>query len=65
MALEVDGAQHFSVMSPYLETGETQARNALLESRGYRVVSVPFYEWDELKTMKEQTLYLDKKLSMR
>ena len=46
IALEVDGPQHFVERLP---NGGMLLRNRLLEARGFRVISVPFYEWNSLQ----------------
>ena len=45
VALEVDGPSHF-VCNTRAPTGRTLARNRLLAARGWRVVALPFFEWD-------------------
>ncbi len=45
IAIEVDGPTHFLNSHPDELDGPTQLRNRLLESRGWRVVSVPVTEW--------------------
>ena len=42
IALEVDGPQHFVERLP---NGGMLLRNRLLEARGFRVISMPFYDW--------------------
>jgi len=42
-------------------TGETLARNRALAARGYVVVSVPWWEWAELKK-SGQAAYLTRKI---
>jgi len=42
-------------------TGDTLARNRALAARGYVVVSVPYWEWAELKK-SEQAAFLTRKI---
>ena len=47
VALEVDGPSHYTSTLPYKALGATRLKRRLLEARVDRVVSVPFYEWNE------------------
>ena len=64
VAIEVDGhCSHFT--SPNrMPSGSTRWRNRALAARGYVVVSVPYWEWDEVVRggMQAQVTYLDKKV---
>ena len=55
-AVEVDGPQHFT--SSGGKTGSTQLRDYLLEQRGWRVVSLPYFAIDAASTDAELTDYL-------
>ena len=55
VAVEADGPTHFADRSP---TGKTRLRRRLLEARGLRVVSVPYFEWDPLTTDGAKDAYL-------
>jgi len=60
LAIEADGPTHF--LRPDRQvTGETLARNRALARRGHLVVSVPYWEWDDLKK-SEQAAYLTRKI---
>ncbi len=48
VAIEVDGPMHFMSNKPDVPTGATLLRNFLLESRGWRVVSIPVTQWDDV-----------------
>ncbi len=61
VALEVDGPFHFTANSR-AALGPTRSRNRLLAARGWRVVCVPFFEWNALRNVYEQKLYLKAKL---
>jgi hypothetical protein len=49
--VEVDGPTHYVTSSSGAMqlNGATQLRNRLLVARGWRVVSVPFVEWNRAK----------------
>ncbi|EOD25641.1 hypothetical protein EMIHUDRAFT_237418 [Emiliania huxleyi CCMP1516] len=61
VAVEVDGPSHFllpdgrGVRKP---NGSTLLKRRLLAAAGWRVISVPFYEWDGFATAKERQTYL-------
>ena len=61
VAVEVDGPSHFllpdgrGVRRP---NGPTLLKRRLLAAAGWRVISVPFYEWDGFATAKERQTYL-------
>jgi hypothetical protein len=60
VAIEVDGRHHFR--QPDLQpTGRTQWRNRSLAARGYVVVSVPPWEWDQLPAA-DRVDYLEGKI---
>ncbi|KAI8475360.1 MAG: hypothetical protein J3K34DRAFT_484527 [Monoraphidium minutum] len=48
LAIEADGPWHF-MRSGREPTGETLARNRALAARGFVVVSVPWWEWQEVR----------------
>ena len=48
VAVEVDGPSHYSSNPPFRELGHTLLRRRLLGPRVDAVLSIPFYEWDEL-----------------
>lgn len=50
VAVEVDGASHFTVNSPHAPLGKSVLRWKALEECGWKVVSVPFYSWNTLPT---------------
>ena len=60
-AVEVDGPSHFlSCKSP---TGKTLIKRGLLELLGYNLVSVPYWEWEEMRQDKRaQEAYLRNRL---
>jgi len=60
LAIEADGPWHF--LRPGRQVnGDTLARNRALARRGYVAVSVPWWEWAELKK-SEQAAYLTRKI---
>ncbi len=53
IAIEVDDPSHFTVNT--LEPlGHTRLRDGLLSAMGWHVVSIPFFEWNELFKQPEQ-----------
>jgi hypothetical protein len=63
-AVEVDGPYHFlSCKSP---NGATLIKQRLLDLLGYNLVSVPYWEWDELlQDKRAQEAYLRSKLAVK
>ena len=57
VAVEVDGPTHFLQPGNKLD-GPTAARNRALEARGYRVVSVPYWEWEGLSSSAQHRYML-------
>jgi hypothetical protein len=55
IAIEVDGPQPFVECVP---KGSSLLRKRLLEARGFRVIVVPYYEWDGLRTDEDKQAYL-------
>ncbi len=39
---------------PHRRLGHTLLRDRLLQAQGYRVVAVPFYEWESLGAIRDQ-----------
>jgi hypothetical protein len=59
-AVEFDGPSHF--LTCRLPVGGTLMKRRHLELLGYTVVSLPFWEWGQLKTSDERKEYLRGKL---
>ena len=59
-AVEFDGPSHF--LTCRLPVGGTLMKRRHLELLGYTVVSLPFWEWDQLKGSDEKKEYLRVKL---
>jgi len=63
VAIEVDGPSHFlltdgrGVRKP---NGPTLLKRRLLAAAGWRVISVPFYEWDGFARASERQTYLER-----
>jgi len=60
-AVEVDGPSHFLLLDRRGErapNGSTWLKRRLLASAGWRVVAVPYYEWDALVGAEAQQRYL-------
>jgi len=63
LAIEADGPTHFLEPGRKL-TGETLARNRALAARGYVVVSVPWWEWGEVRSESDRAAYLSGKVKV-
>eukprot|EP00899_Mesostigma_viride_P016492 jgi/Mesvir1/24844/Mv22081-RA.2 len=61
VAVEVDGPSHFYQDSGAI-TAVTLFKRRLLEKGGFRVVAIPYFDWDRLKGRLEQENYLRHKL---
>jgi hypothetical protein len=61
LAVEVDGPSHF-VSPGNRVNGPTRYRQRALKARGYIVISIPGWEWGQLKGHKQQQEYLVNKL---
>jgi len=59
LAIEVDGPSHF-LHGPTqgVYTGSTRLKHRLLRRLGWTVLSVPYYEWNRLKTDAAKQAYL-------
>jgi hypothetical protein len=63
LAVEVDGRYHFVWVGDKWEVeGPTQYRDRALKARGYTVVSIPWWEWEQLKGAQQQRQYLQNKI---
>ena len=61
IALEFDGPSHFTTNT--LEPlGHTRLRDRLLSAMGWRVVSIPFFEWDRLQRTQERDAYVERRV---
>jgi hypothetical protein len=61
IALEFDGPSHFTTNT--LEPlGHTRLRDRLLSAMGWRVVSVPFFEWDRLQRTEQRDAYVERRV---
>jgi len=56
VVIEVDGPSHFSHNTRRV-TGSTLARNKLLHSWGYHVVSIPFYAWPGQPDLQDEYVH--------
>ena len=59
-AVEFDGPSHF--LTCRLSVGGALMKRLRLELLGYTVVSLPFWEWDQLTESDERNKYLRGKL---
>jgi len=67
VAVEVDGPSHFLLChdgsDEHLPNGKTLLKRRLLKAAGWRLVSVPFHDWDALLGREKQCRYLSRRLS--
>ena len=61
IALEFDGPAHFTrnTLEPL---GHTRLRDRLLSAMGWRVVSIPFFEWDGLHQAEHRDAYVERRV---
>ena len=64
VAVEVDGPSHFvqDARGAHWPNGPTLLKQRLLRAAGWRLVSVPFFEWNRLEGREAQRDYLQRKL---
>ncbi|EOD10433.1 hypothetical protein EMIHUDRAFT_215635 [Emiliania huxleyi CCMP1516] len=65
IAIEVDGPSHFLLpngLGVRQPNGPTLLKRRFLAAAGWRVISVPFYEWDGFARANERQTYLQKLL---
>ena len=62
IALEVDGPSHFATNVLDHPLGAMKLRNSLLQSSGWRVVTVPYFEWEMVKP-KDRVKYIESKIN--
>ena len=64
VAVEADGPQHFTRTAPHQPLGQTILRQRLVQARVDGVVSIPFFEWDQVGgEPAAQEAYLKSKLA--
>ena len=61
-AVEFDGPTHY--LKSGRPNGATTFKTRLLEALGWRVIHIPYYEWDELRTRNDKKAYLRQKLGL-
>ncbi|EOD36009.1 hypothetical protein EMIHUDRAFT_226842 [Emiliania huxleyi CCMP1516] len=63
IAIEVDGPSHFLLPDGWgvrKPNGPTLLKRRLLAAAGWRVISVPFYEWGRFTTANDRQTYLER-----
>ena len=63
IAVECDGPSHFEKNMEKSLTHKTILRNKGLERRGWRVLSIPYFEWQEATDTETHRKYLEDKLA--
>jgi hypothetical protein len=61
VAIEADRPTHF-IQPGNAVDGRTQCRNRALAARGYAVLSIPYWEWQQLRGADSMQQYLLAKL---
>ncbi len=61
VAIEVDGPSHFYVNSNEY-TAYSKLKRRILTRMGFRVVNVPYFEWNKMKSTKEKENYILRKV---
>jgi hypothetical protein len=61
IAIEVDGPSHFYVNSNEY-TAYSKLKRRILTRMGFKVVNVPFFEWNRLKSTVEKESYILRKV---
>ncbi|KAL3820747.1 hypothetical protein ACJIZ3_006652 [Penstemon smallii] len=64
VALEIDGPTHFSRNSGVVPLGHTMLKRRFISAAGWKLVSVPHQEWEELNGEFEQLDYLRRILNI-
>ncbi|KNC56203.1 uncharacterized protein AMSG_11451 [Thecamonas trahens ATCC 50062] len=64
IAIEVDGPLHYCSNVPRRERGRTVAKRQLLESSGYVVVHIAYFEWNEVGSDASKERLLRRKLQI-
>ena len=63
MALEVDGPSHYLLPGGRETNGSTLLKRRVLSMLGYKVMSVPYWEWNGLKDHVAKDAYLGRVLT--
>ena len=61
IAIEFDGPLHFT-RNTFEPLGHTRLRDRLLSAMGWHVVSIPFFDWDELLQPEQMDAYVRQRL---
>ena len=61
-AVEFDGPTHY--LKSGRPNGATTFKTRLLETLGWRVIRIPYFEWDELRTRNDKKAYLRQNLGL-
>ena len=61
IAIEVDGPSHFYVNSNEY-TAYSKLKRRILSRMGFKVVNVPYFEWNKLKSTTDKETYILRKV---
>ena len=62
LCIEVDGPSHFYTNTRIMNSS-TLMKHRHLKASGWFVISLPYWEWDKLKTIHEKRNYLITKMA--
>ena len=62
VVIEIDGPSHFAANAP-LPLGPTLMKRRHLAAQGWRLMDVPWSDWDALPDARAQASYLDTRLA--
>ena len=62
IAIEVDGPSHFYINSTRY-TAYSKLKHRILTRLGYKVIHIPYFEWNKLKCLGEKEEYVLAKLN--
>eukprot|EP01025_Chloroclados_australasicus_P045513 TRINITY_DN4983_c0_g2_i1.p1 TRINITY_DN4983_c0_g2~~TRINITY_DN4983_c0_g2_i1.p1 ORF type:complete len:225 (-),score=31.36 TRINITY_DN4983_c0_g2_i1:243-917(-) len=64
IAVFVNGPRRYTVNKPYKKMKDLPLFQRMVQSYGWEVVDVPFFEWIELSQVVQRRMYLEQKLQL-
>lgn len=67
IVIEVDGPSHFirTLSGMYESNGSTIMKHRHIQNNGFKIIQIPFYEWDQLEGQNAKCNYIKKKIELR
>eukprot|EP01026_Neomeris_dumetosa_P072262 TRINITY_DN7352_c0_g2_i5.p2 TRINITY_DN7352_c0_g2~~TRINITY_DN7352_c0_g2_i5.p2 ORF type:complete len:109 (+),score=13.01 TRINITY_DN7352_c0_g2_i5:3-329(+) len=62
-AVQVLDHNCFTISRPLRMLGPTLAKIKLIERQGFKVMTVPFFDWDQCQDLEEQAKYIKYRIS--